>query len=325
MATEYDPQYALFPWTVDCDWCLKVLIADGQSGTALRHLHTITSLAYTAAYQSSKNKKKGHAFKFKTNKGLWIVDPDEYMSFPAEADPDLTRINPWMDSAMADADTPLSNKCSTYYTYLLFHARPSTERKHRHTPHTTLPTTDAVKKLIKNFKKYGTNEALSAKQKTAAKKSLEQKEQQPTPPSTPSDVAVSSKATALRANSTSSLGGTMLASSTPIPFPALSMTEAPSGSDSSSAPSSPETSIVDSDEDMDEKELKSLRKSAKERKREKKRVWKKKRKAKEKLAKQAKKQRSAATPVASGRVDAAQAGRKDIVIYGSPGKHSVIK
>jgi hypothetical protein len=141
MATEYDPQYMGIGWTVDSSWVLMALVTDSTGALALRHLGLITNINYTASYQVGKGDKKCHAFKFKARKGSFAMEPDEYVGFPAEVDPELERINPWMDEAMADADQPLSNKCSTYYTYayysyLLFYARPSTDRTHTGTHHT---------------------------------------------------------------------------------------------------------------------------------------------------------------------------------------------
>jgi hypothetical protein len=138
MATEYDPLYYGVPWTVDSQWVLWAVVYDDEGEEALRHLALITNLSYTTSFQVSKKEKKGHAFKFKTKKGYYAIDPDEYVSFPADADEDGERLNPYMNEAMADPEKPLSNKCSTYYYYTYYYMpahRPTAHTDTHPTPH----------------------------------------------------------------------------------------------------------------------------------------------------------------------------------------------
>jgi hypothetical protein len=146
MATEYDPQYYGVPWTVDSKWILLATVYDDEHKEALRHLGFITNVSYTTSYQVSRKDKKGHAFKVKTKKGYYAIDPDEYMSFPKECDEDGERFNPYMVdamTAMGDDEEPLTTKCSTcyYYPYYYMPAHRPTARTDTHpTPHSPQQT-----------------------------------------------------------------------------------------------------------------------------------------------------------------------------------------
>ena len=143
MATEYDPQYYGVPWTVDSKWVLLASVYDDAQEESLRHLGFITAVSYTTSYQVSKKEKKGHAFKVKTKKGFYALDPDQYQSFPGACDEDGERLNPYMNEAMADADDPLSNKCSTYYYYPYYYMpahRPTARTDTHPTPHSPQQT-----------------------------------------------------------------------------------------------------------------------------------------------------------------------------------------
>jgi DNA mismatch repair ATPase MutL len=201
---------------------------------------------------------------------------------------------------------------------LLLHARPSTDRTHRHPPHTTLPTTDKMKKHLKNFLDFGTNEYFSSQEKKKKKEQMKQAANS-TRPKNPAPAEAQGKAPPQRSSSSSSLRGTMLPAPAAHAFPPMPENDPDSATESSSEPSSPETSTVESEEDQDPKELKALRKAAKERKKDKKRAQKKKRKAKLKAAKASKKQRIAQQPLVQAVTNADVS--KDTIVYGSTGTY----